>query len=185
MKKKKILLESHFWTEEGIENPFKIFEALFDYSNLENHKNLIADLVQQFYKKEVYGGENPGELLLYYQVFRSFLKACYLMQFTKKTVRKDDFYDWESGIFLGSLSRSEYDSPLLVFTNAFKNKTLVEYEQFLSAMFQFSLSPYTGDICTDMATPYLHFIKMLDAAQLIRERGLEKIKEQNNLASMT
>jgi len=88
-------------------------------------------------------------------------------------VRKDDFYDWESGIFLGSLSSSEYDSPLLVFTNAFKEKTLVEYELFLFAMFQFSLSPYTGDICTDMATPYLHFIKMLDAAQLIFERGME------------
>jgi len=88
MKKKKIPLESHFWTEEGIENPFKIFETLFDYSNLENHKNLIADLLQQFYKEEVYCGENPEELLLYYQVFRSFLKACYLMQFTKKNSEK-------------------------------------------------------------------------------------------------
>lgn len=177
MKKNKLPLESHFWTEDGIEKPFKIFEAVFDYSNLENHKNLIADLLQQFYKKKMYRKREPGDLLLSYKMMRSFLKACYLMQFSKKTVRKDDFYDWDSGIFLGSLSSIEYDNPVLVFTNAFKKKTLVEYELFLFAMFQFSLSTYKGDICTDMATPYLHLIKMLDAAQLIQERGLEKVTE--------
>lgn len=177
MKKNKLPLESHFWTEDGNENPFRILYAMFAYTDIEHYKKLIGEVIQHVYKKEVYCGENPGELLIYYKVFRSFLKACYLLRFSKKTVRKDDFYDWDSGIFLGSLSSIAYDNPVLVFTNAFKKKTLMEYELFLFAMFQSSLSTYKGDICTDMATPYLHLIKMLDAAQLIQERGLEKVKE--------
>ncbi|GAA6767045.1 hypothetical protein AAFH68_29930 [Flavobacterium sp. CGRL1] len=39
------------------------------------------------------------------------------------------------------------------------------------------MSPFAGDPESDMATPYIHFIKMLDAAELIRERGVEKIKK--------
>ena len=173
MIKKKISLESHFWAVDNIENPFKMLETIFDYSDIEHYKRLIGMVVEHVYKRKVYFMENPGELLLYYKVFRSFVKACYLLQFSKKTVKNDVFCEWVPGIYLASLSRAEYSNPLLVFKSAFQEKTLEEFELFLFEIFQFALSPITDDDSNDRVTPYIHLIKMLDAAQLIFERGVE------------
>ena len=173
MNKKKLSLESHFWTVDKIENPFKILEAMFDFTDIEHYKRLMGEVAEYVYTRKVYYMENPGELLLYYKVFRSFLKTCYLLQFSKKTVKDDVFCEWVPGIYLASLSRAEYNSPLLVFKNAYEDMTLEEFELFLFALFKFALSPTTNDDCHDMVTPYIHLIKMLDAAQLIFERGVE------------
>ena len=173
MIKKKISLESHFWAVDKIENPFKILEAMFDYMDIEQYKKLIGDVLEYIYTRKVYCMENPGEMLLNYKVFRSFVKACYLLQVSKKTVKDDVFCEWVPGIYLASLSRAEYSNPLLVFKSAFQEKTLEEFELFLFEIFQFALSPITDDDSNDRVTPYIHLIKMLDAAQLIFERGVE------------
>jgi hypothetical protein len=47
------------------------------------------------------------------------------------------------------------------------------------------LSPHPGDPETDLTTPYIHFIKMLDAVELIRERGVEKIKKKDKIDAVT
>lgn len=173
MIKKKISLESHFWAVNKIENPFKILEAMFDYMDIAQYKKLIGEVVEYVYTRKVYCMENPGELFLNYKVFRSFLKTCYLLQFSEKAVKDDVFCEWVPGIYLASLSRAEYNNPLLVFKTAFQEKTLEEFELFLFTMFQFALSPTPDDDGDDMVTPYIHLIKMLDAAQLIFERGME------------
>ena len=173
MKKKKISLESHFWAVDKIENPFKILEAMFDYMDIEQYKKMIGDVLEYIYTRKVYCMENPGEMLLYYKVFRSFVKACYLLQFSEKTVKDDIFCEWVPCIYLASLSRAEYSNPLLVFKSAFQEKTLDEFELFLFEIFQFALSPITDDDSNDRVMPYIHLIKMLDAAQLIFERGVE------------
>ena len=52
-------------------------------------------------------------------------------------------------------------------------------------MLELSLSPHAGDPYFDLTTPYIHFIRMLDAAELIRERGVEKIKKENQITCVT
>jgi len=49
-------------------------------------------------------------------------------------------------------------------------QTLTDYEFFLCEIAHLSQSPYTEQGDTDLMTPYIHFIKMLDAAQLLREQ---------------
>ncbi|WP_261376918.1 hypothetical protein [Flavobacterium anhuiense] len=39
------------------------------------------------------------------------------------------------------------------------------------------MSPHAADPDPDLTTPYVHLIRMLDAVELIRERGVEKIKK--------
>ena len=45
--------------------------------------------------------------------------------------------------------------------------------------------PYAGDPYADLTTPYIHLIKMLDAVELIRERGVEKIGKRDQIHAVT
>ena len=69
--------------------------------------------------------------------------------------------------------------------NAFEEKTLQEFEFFLSEITELSLSPYSGDPDSDLTTPYIHLIKMLDAGELMRERGVERIKKTAQAEPLT
>ncbi len=62
---------------------------------------------------------------------------------------------------------------------------LSRFELFLHQITEFSLSPCDGDPESDVTTPYIHLIKMLDAAELIKERGVEKIKKTDRIATVT
>ncbi len=85
----------------------------------------------------------------------------------------------EAVFHLSSLTKEEYDNPFKVFQKAFELKSLEEFEMFLYQVLELSLSPYSIDSDSDLMTPYIYLIKMLDAAELLRERGVEKIKNQN------
>jgi len=74
----------------------------------------------------------------------------------------------------GSLSEQEYRDPVRVFRNAFKKYRLEEFEEFLAEVVYFSLGTFNNVPERDIVGPYLHLIKMLDAAWLILER--KKIK---------
>ena len=87
----------------------------------------------------------------------------------------------ETVFHLSSLTKEEYDNPFLVLQNAFAEKTLQEFEFFLCETIELSLSPYGGDPDSDLTTPYIHLIKMLDAAELMKERGVEKIKKTDQI----
>ncbi|WP_207915826.1 hypothetical protein [Flavobacterium caseinilyticum] len=79
------------------------------------------------------------------------------------------------------LTKEEYENPFLVFKKAFAEKTIDEFEFFLFEVIHLSLSRCIEEFDYDLITPYIYLIKMLDATQLMRERGIEKIK--NNVQS--
>ena len=80
----------------------------------------------------------------------------------------------ETVFHLSSLTKEEYDNPYLAIQNAFAEKTLQEFEFFLNEITELSLSPLGSDPDSDITTPYIHLIKLLDAGELINERGIEK-----------
>jgi hypothetical protein len=87
----------------------------------------------------------------------------------------------ETVFHLSSLTKEEYDNPFLVLQSAFEERTLQQFEYFLSEITELSLSPYYLDPDSDLATPYIHLIKMLDAAELMKERGVERIKKNEQV----
>ena len=78
------------------------------------------------------------------------------------------------------MTREEHANPFTVFQIAFAENSLDEFEFFLCEIIHISLSPNVVEFDYDLITPYIHLVKMLDASQMMRESGLEKIKKDKN-----
>ena len=177
MKKNKISFDTGFWASFVTGNPFKAVDAFFDFAHLDYYKQNLSEAVIYSYKTKVYKKDNPSDVFVLYTAVNSFLKVCYCLQQKSKKWKVKASLRSETVFHLSSLTKEEYDNPFIVFQKAFDEKTLEEFELFLSQILELSLSPYAGDPDSDLTTPYIHLIKMLDAVELIRERGVEKIKK--------
>ncbi|MFY0482142.1 hypothetical protein ACI6PS_06005 [Flavobacterium sp. PLA-1-15] len=177
MKSKRISFKTRFWAGFTTKNPFEAFDALFDFAHLDYYKQHLSQVVLHCYKRKVYKQESPSNVFIFYTAIGSFLKVCYCLRKKGKKWNVKAATRAETVFHLSSLTKEEYDNPFLVLQNAFKERTLQEFESFLSEIIEFSLSPYYGDSDSDLTTPYIHLIKMLDAAELIRTRGVEKRKK--------
>ncbi|MBF4518735.1 hypothetical protein IRZ71_20460 [Flavobacterium sp. ANB] len=177
MKKKKKNFKTKFWAGFEAGNPFEASDALFDFAHLDYYKRNLTQAVLYSFKKEICCNDRPGDIFVFYKAVCSFLKIYYCLHKksskwkVKESVRTEDVFH------LTSLTKQEYDNPFTVFQKAFAEKTLKEFEFFLSEIVSLSLSPCKGDGDIDLATPYIHLIKMLDAGELMKERGLERIKK--------
>jgi hypothetical protein len=177
MKKNKISFETNFWVAYEIENPFEVVTAFFDYAHLDYYKQTLCEAVFYINKQEVYKKDYPGEIFVFYTGLRSFVKACFCLQYKNKKWKVNELSSESRSILhQASLTAEEYIDPFIVFQNAFAAKSLDDFEFFLCEITHLSLSPSTIEFDCDLMTPYIHLIKMLDASQLIRERGVEKIK---------
>jgi hypothetical protein len=175
MKKNKISFETHFWAGYAAGNPFKAIDAFFTFAKLDYYKQNLSEAVMYCYKKKVCEQDNPSNVFILYTVIRSFLKVCYSLQKKSKKWKVKASLHTEKVFHLSSLTKEEFDNPFMVFQKAFDEKTLEEFESFLYQILELSLSPHAADSDLDLTTPYIHLIKMLDAAELLRERGVEKI----------
>jgi len=178
MKKNKIYFETNFWAAYEIRNPFEVIDAFFDYAHLDYYKQRLAEAVLYLNKKEVYKKDYPGEVFVFYTALRSFLKACLCLQYNGNKWKVRQSSDCKSVLHQASLTAEEYANPFTVFQTAFAEKSLDDFEFFLCEVTHLSMSPYTIAYETDVITPYIHLIKMLDASELMRERGIEKIKRK-------
>jgi len=185
MKKNKVSLETNFWAGIVAENPFKAIDAFFTFARLDYYKQNLTEVVIYSYKTKVYKEDNPSDVFVFYTAIFSFLKVCYCLQEKSKKWKVKKSLRSETVFPLTSLTKEEYDNPFIVFQKAFEEKTLKEFEFFLCLIVELSLSPYGEDPETDLTTPYIHLIKMLDAVELIRERGVEKIKKKNQIDAVT
>lgn len=181
MKKNNIASETSFWAEYVAGNPFKAINAFFDFANQGYYKQNLTEMVLYSCKRKVYQEENPSSVLVFYTAIFSFLKVCYRLQEKSKKWKVTASLRCETAYHFSSLTKEEYDNPFMVFQKAFDEKTPKEFEYFLCLILELSFSRYAADSTADLTTPYIHFIKMLDAAALISERGVEKIKNTEKI----
>lgn len=185
MKKNKIAFESDFWAGFETGNPCKAIDAFFAFAQLDYYKQHLTQAVLYSYKREVYEQDNPSNVFVFYTAVNSFLKVCYCLQQKSKKWKVKAPLRSGTLFHLSSLTKEEYDNPFIVFQKAFEEKTLEAFELFLCQILELSLSPYAGDPYADLTTPYIHLIKMLDAVELIRERGVEKIRKRDQIDAVT
>ena len=176
MKKNKISFETRFWAGFIPKNPFETFDALFDFAHLDYYKQNLSEAVLHCYSGKVYKQDTPCNVFVFYTALSSFVKVCYFLQGKNKKWKVKECSRSETVFHLSSLTKEEYDNPLLVLQRAFEVITRREFEFFLSEITELSLSPFYGEPDSDLTTPYIHLIKMLDASELMHERGVEKIK---------
>jgi hypothetical protein len=177
MKKNKTSFETRFWAGFVAGNPFEAFDAIFDFAHLDYYKQNLSEAVVHCYKRKIYKQEAPCNVFVFYTAICLFLKVCYVLKGKNKKWKVKESFRCETVFHLSSLTKEEYDNPFLVLQSAFEERTLQEFEFFLCEIIELSLSPYGGDPDSDLTTPYIHLIKMLDAAELMRERGVERIKK--------
>lgn len=178
MKKNKISFGTNFWSAHEIENPFEVVDAFFDYADLDYYKETLCEAIFYMNKAEVYKKDYPGQVFVCYTALRSFLKACfYLQDESKKWKVKEVSSEKRLILQQASLTAKEYIDPFIVFPKAFEEKSLEDFEFFLCEIVHMSLCPSAVEFDYDLITPYIHLVKMLDASELMRERGLEKIEK--------
>ncbi|BFM45146.1 hypothetical protein CFS9_37870 [Flavobacterium sp. CFS9] len=177
MNKNTISFETSSWAGEVSGNPIKAVEAFFAFADLDYYKQNLTEVVVYSYKSEVYEANNPSNAFVFYTAMNNFLKLCYCLQEKSKKWKVTASLPSEMFSPLSSLTKEEYDNPFIVFQKAFNEKTLEEFESFLCLMLELSMSPNPTDPYSDLTTPYIYLIKMLDAVYLMKERGIEKIKE--------
>lgn len=179
MKKQEINYETKFWAGYEITNPFEVLKAFITYAHIDHYKQMLSDAVLYAQKHEVYNKEEPSQLFMCHEIFRSFFRACSKLESKgKKWKIQQTNSDCKSVLHRASLNEEEYNNPFTVFKNAFAENSLKDYEYFFSTMVEMSLSHHELDYDADLFTYYIHIVKLLDASQLIRERGLEKSKKE-------
>ncbi|WP_394775788.1 hypothetical protein [Flavobacterium sp.] len=159
-------------------NPYDVLYAFFDFSHLDEYKQILSDLAIHSYKKTIYKQDNPCHVFVFYTALSSFIKVCHCLKRKSRKWQAKGSDHYTSIVHLASLSKNEYKNPFQVFEKAFEQRSLEQFEFFLCEIVHLSLSPHAVESDYDMITPYVHLIKMLDAGQLIMERGIKKIKKE-------
>lgn len=177
MKKTIIDFESQFWAGYRKYNCLQLIDEFFKIDNVSTVKNYLFLVMDYSGKNKVLMAEDPSVIFYFYLSLRSFLRASYVLQLKKKKFKLNEAPESGSYLLQGALSDEEYNNPLLVFQNAFKEFTLNEFENFLTTIVYFSMGAYSDDSQENMVTPFIHILKMLDAAQMIRERRIEETKD--------
>ena len=145
-------------------------ETFFQLNDLAATKELLNTIMSYALKRNSWIKEDPSVIYHFHQAMRSFIRAGYFLILKEKKLFVNIQLEDVSPLGLGLLSEKEYQNPLLVFKKAFKEYSVKEFDYFISGMVYFSLGIYDKLPERNMINPYIHIIKMLDAAYLIVER---------------
>ncbi|PTT33236.1 hypothetical protein DBR28_14855 [Chryseobacterium sp. HMWF028] len=145
-------------------------ETFFQFNDLETSKKKLNSIMNHAIKRNSRIKEDPSVIYHFHQCMQSFVQAGYLIALKENKQTFNTHVEENSPPILGLLSEKEYQNPLLVFKKAFREYSVQEFNYFLSEMVYFSLRVYHNLPERNIISPYLHLIKMLDAAYLIIER---------------
>ncbi|WP_345987734.1 hypothetical protein AAEU33_12005 [Chryseobacterium sp. Chry.R1] len=173
MKKIKTHFDSRFWPGK---NPsgLQLMETFFQLNELDVSKEILSNLLNYAVKRNSWIHEDPAVIFEFYHSMRSLIRAGYLIMLKERKWTVDTRPEKISPWVLGLLSEKEYRNPLLVFKTAFREYTPKEFDYFMSGIVYFSMGVYENLPERNIVMPYIHTVKMLDAAHLILERRREK-----------
>lgn len=117
--------------------------------------------------------EDSSAIFHFHQALRSFVRACYAIRLKETTWKMNNNPGNHSSLIQASLSDEEYINPTLVFQNAFEEYRIKDFDYYIAVAVYFSMGIYAHAAESKIFAPYIHLIKMLDAAYLIIERRIE------------
>lgn len=158
----------------------KQMQTFFKFNELDVSKEMLSTMMNYAIKRNSWMNEDPAVILEFYQSMRSLIRAGYLIILKERKWTVDTRPEKVSPWVLGLLSEEEYQNPLLVFKKAFREYTLKEFDYFMSGIVYFSMGVYENLPERNIVMPYIHTVKMLDAAHLILQRRREKNRADPN-----
>ncbi|PQA90914.1 hypothetical protein B0A69_19465 [Chryseobacterium shigense] len=174
MKKIKTDFETHLWADSRKRSSFQLMETFFELNDLAASKKTLHNIMHYAVKKNSWMKEDPSVLFHFRESMQSFVRAGYLITLKEKKWIINTKLEDVSPLVMGLLSEKEYQNPMLVFKKSFREYSIKEFDYFLSGMVYFSLGIYDHLPERNIVNPYIHLIKMLDAAHLILERRRKK-----------
>lgn len=172
MKKNRTDFQSRLGKERKKHYELQQMETFFQLNDLAASKELLNTIMSYALKRNSWIKEDPSVIYHFHQAMRSFIRAGYFIILKEKKLAVNAQLEDVSMVALGLLSEKEYHNPLLVFKKAFKEYSIKEFDYFISGMIYFSMGIYDKLPERNMINPYIHLIKMLDAAYLIIERKI-------------
>ncbi|WP_294331400.1 hypothetical protein [uncultured Chryseobacterium sp.] len=174
MKKNNIDFESRFWSGRSKLSPVALGDVFFQFHDLATAKERLNLMMQYAIQGKTRIPEDPSVVFHFHQSLRSLIRAGWCLRKKPGKWIGEAVPETGNPLLYGSLSEEEYRDPVRVFRKAFKQYRLEELEDFLSDLVYFSLGTFNHLPERDIVGPYLHLIKMLDAAWLIVERKNRK-----------
>ena len=170
MKKTSTHFEPQLWKGGKKRSGLQLMENFYQFNDLVATKEKLNSIMSYAVKRNSWINEDPAVVFQFHQAVRSFVRACYLIHLEGKKRVADPPLENPSPWVLGLLSEKEYQNPVLVFKKAFKEYSVKEFDYFMSGIVYFSMGMYKNLPERNIINPYIHLIKMLDAAHLILER---------------
>lgn len=178
---KKIKKDFDLWSWAGKKRSgLQLMENFFQFNELEASKEILSSIMNYALQRNNWISEDPAVIFRFHQSMRSLVRAGYLMMLKERKWTVDTRSEKISPWALGLLSENEYRNPLLVFKKAFREYSIKEYDYFMSGIVYFSMGVYENLPERNIVMPYIHTVKMLDAAHLILQRRREKKMAETN-----
>lgn len=174
MKKTRTDFEPPCWAVPKKQSGLQLMETFFQFNELDVSKERLSKIMNYAVKRNSWINEDPAVTFEFYLSMRSLIRAGYLIMLKERKWAVDTQPEKISPWVLGLLSEKEYRNPVLVFKTAFREYTLKEFDYFMSGIVYFSMGVYENLPERNIVMPYIHTVKMLDAAHLILQRRREK-----------
>ncbi|MGH1516590.1 hypothetical protein [Chryseobacterium sp. JK1] len=149
-------------------------ETFFQTHDLVTAKQMLSSIMQYAVNGKDRLKKEPSVILQFHQSLCIFIHEGYMISKKAKKWKVNAAPYISSPMMKGSLSDKEYENPFLVFSRAFKEYSIQEFDYFISGIVYFSQQMYKYGPESNLVRPYIHLSKMLDATYLILERGLQK-----------
>ncbi|WP_294313044.1 hypothetical protein [uncultured Chryseobacterium sp.] len=169
MKKKNLDLEARFWSGSEVHSGVKLLETFFQFNDPVTAREMLNNIIMYAGKEKSVPAQDAAAVFHFYLALRSFVRACFLISWKRNKWASNASSGNGSLIITGNLSDEEYRDPVRVLRKAFKAYRRKEYEAFLSSAVYFSLSDSGCKEERKMVGPYIHLVKMLEAAYVIVE----------------
>lgn len=174
MKSKRIDFEARFWCGNGKHSGVRLIETFFHFNDLVTAKAMLNNIMIYAGKKKVAINEDSSAIFHFHQALRSFVRACYTIRLKEWTWEMNSNPESFSPLMQASLSDEEYLNPALVMQKAFAEYSIKDFDYYIAVAVYFSMGIYAHAAESKIFAPYIHLIKMLDAAHLILERRTRK-----------
>lgn len=147
-----------------------MLDHFFQLHDPASAKAILSTVMQNAVEKGSWIQTDLSVIVHFQQSMRSFIRAAYLLRLNHRAWMRGSLSEAVSPLVKGFLSEEEYRQPVQVFKQAFKAYTIQEYDYFISGIMYFSLVHYRYGPESNLVSPFIHMVKMLDAAWVVLER---------------
>ncbi|MGN7890329.1 hypothetical protein [Dyadobacter sp. 22481] len=186
-RKQKHIRNHSIWYRQRIIDPFRVIADFFDAYSLMSFKANLYDVLQAVSADHFYQKGSPSDVLYIFERLESVINAAYLInnggiqaKFIKPgdliervKIRQEINSSWE--MLPSLLNSEEMTNPQKVLTSFFDYKSLRDWKQELTEVYNFALSKHPAcewGVCIDSLSVFVYSVKLVEALYLFHSEHI-------------